>query len=190
MLMTLTGEKDALKSGRRWCRWLSTLPLGRSTNLTSPFDRSGRRWTVHRAAVEYAASEPISGYVNILDDERMSRLSGDVYDRVAGTVSDVTLHASFVQYGSPRRRTASLDRLEEIVTGLERDVLLETHESEVPGGPRMTRFDAPGFLQDWNEAAAKKWSEWISTRLDEMRARMAAATDCQATGRGSSSSIR
>jgi hypothetical protein len=34
----------------------------------------------------------------------------------------------------------------------------------------MTKFDAPGFLQDWNEAAAKKWSEWISTRLDEVRA--------------------
>ena len=34
----------------------------------------------------------------------------------------------------------------------------------------MTRFDAPGFLQDWNEAAAKKWSEWISSRLDEVRA--------------------
>jgi hypothetical protein len=33
----------------------------------------------------------------------------------------------------------------------------------------MTRFDAPGFLQDWNEAAAKKWSEWISARLNETR---------------------
>ena len=128
MLMTLTGEKDTLKAGRRWCRWLSTLPLGRSTNLTSPFDCSARRWAVHRAVVEYAASEPIGGYVNILDDERMARLPGDVYDRVAGTVSDVTLHASFVHYGSPRRRTASLDRLEEIVAGLERDLVLERRE--------------------------------------------------------------
>lgn len=35
----------------------------------------------------------------------------------------------------------------------------------------MTRFDAPGFLQDWNAAAATKWSQWISDRLDEARDR-------------------
>jgi len=33
----------------------------------------------------------------------------------------------------------------------------------------LTKFDAPGFLQDWNEQAAKRWSKWISDRIDEAR---------------------
>jgi hypothetical protein len=35
----------------------------------------------------------------------------------------------------------------------------------------LTRFDAPGFLNDWDHEAAKQWSKWISTRLDEARTR-------------------
>jgi len=34
----------------------------------------------------------------------------------------------------------------------------------------LTRFDAPGFLTDWTEQAASRWSDWISRRLDEARA--------------------
>jgi hypothetical protein len=35
----------------------------------------------------------------------------------------------------------------------------------------LTRFDAPGFLTDWDEQAGKRWSEWISARFDEARDR-------------------
>jgi hypothetical protein len=123
--MTLTDEKKPLEAGRRWCEWLATLPLGRSTNLTSPIDRSGRLWTVHRAAVEHTGTDATSGYVNILDDVRMARLPADVFDRVAATVSEVTLHASFVEYGTPRRRAASVKVLESIVTKLEQNLDLK-----------------------------------------------------------------
>jgi hypothetical protein len=30
----------------------------------------------------------------------------------------------------------------------------------------LTRFDAPGFLTDWTEQTASRWSDWISGRLD------------------------
>ena len=33
----------------------------------------------------------------------------------------------------------------------------------------LTRFDAPGFLTDWNDQAAKQWSKWVSDRLDAVR---------------------
>lgn len=177
MLMALTGGSEPLKASRRWCRWLSQLPLGRSSNLTSPLDPSGRLWTVHRSAVEYETGGSPGGYVNILDDERLSQLPENVFDEIAATVSEVTLHASFVQYGSPPRRSASLGRLEEIAAGLEQRLF--AGHGVVSDGERtqmaITRFDAPGFLQDWNEAAAKKWSEWISARLDEARAADGAA---------------
>jgi hypothetical protein len=35
----------------------------------------------------------------------------------------------------------------------------------------MTRFDPPGFLQDFDEAKRAAWSDWISEQLDEARAR-------------------
>ena len=35
----------------------------------------------------------------------------------------------------------------------------------------LTRFDAPGFLNDWDDEAAKQWSKWIGNRLDEARNR-------------------
>jgi hypothetical protein len=34
----------------------------------------------------------------------------------------------------------------------------------------LTRFDAPGFLDDWDNEAAEQWSQWIGRRLDEARA--------------------
>jgi hypothetical protein len=33
----------------------------------------------------------------------------------------------------------------------------------------LTRFDSPGFLNDWNAEAAARWSQWVSDRLDEAR---------------------
>jgi hypothetical protein len=124
ILMTMTDEKQPVQAGRRWCKWLSSLPLGCSANQTSPLDASGRLWTVQRSAVEYAGTEGTSAYVNILADEQLSRLSADVFEWIAAAVSDVTLHASFVQYGSPRRRSGSLERLETIATGLEQSLLV------------------------------------------------------------------
>jgi hypothetical protein len=125
MLLSSSDPRHPDREGRRWCKWLSTLPLGRTSHLTAPHDSSGRVWTVHRSAVEYPGSDTPSGYVNILDDERRSTLPPDEVERVTAKMSDVTLHASFVQYGSPRRRTASLEKLEQIATEIEQQLLTQ-----------------------------------------------------------------
>lgn len=118
ILLSLVDPDQPVRAGRRWCKWLSTLPVGRSTNLRSPVDPANRHWTVRRVAVEYTGKATTSAYVNILDDEATADVLGDVFDRIA-VVSEVSLHASFVEYGSPRRRTESLEALEQIATGLE-----------------------------------------------------------------------
>ena len=123
LLLSSSDPNHPDREGRRWCKWLSTLPLGRTSNVTAPHDSAGRVWTVHRSAVEYAGSGTPSGYVNILDDEQRPPLPPDAPDRISAKVCDVTLHASFVQYGSPRRRVASLEKLEHIATELEKDLL-------------------------------------------------------------------
>jgi hypothetical protein len=46
----------------------------------------------------------------------------DVLNRLTTALSSLTLHASFTQYGSKKRREASLEALERLATGLEHDL--------------------------------------------------------------------
>jgi PAS domain-containing protein len=104
---------------RSWCDWLSTLPLGRSTGLTSPADSTNRLWVVRRTAVEDETTHQTTAFVNILEDEKRSAWSDATFEELAHVVSSITLHASFVQYGSSQKVTASLEKLEALATKLE-----------------------------------------------------------------------
>jgi hypothetical protein len=122
LLMTSAGKVEPAGARGKWCEWLSTLPPGRNRDQKSPVDSEGRTWVVRRTAVEDARTGEITAFVNILEDGRRSAWSDGVFSRVASQVSEVTLHASFVQYGSPKRLSSSLKELERLVDGLEQTV--------------------------------------------------------------------
>jgi hypothetical protein len=123
LLMSLIDKADPLRASRKWSRWLSQLPSGRSSQQSPERPPSDRRWTIRRVPVEDQETGKTTAFVNIFDDERTQRLSPTVFDEVVSAASDVTLHASFVQYASQRRREASLTHLERIVERLEQRLL-------------------------------------------------------------------
>ena len=104
---------------KKWSEWLHSLPLGRSTGLTSPADPEARVWTVRRVAVEDQGSRQRTSFVNILEDERRSPLPEAATDLLVSLISSVTLNASFFRYGSAKRLAASLEALEGIAGRLE-----------------------------------------------------------------------
>jgi PAS domain-containing protein len=102
----------------KWCQWLSTLPLGRSTGRTSPADPRNRPWTVRRTEVEDEGTQT-TAVVNILKDERWTPLPASSVETLSGTASSIALQASFVHYGSTKKVAAALEKLEGLAGKLE-----------------------------------------------------------------------
>jgi PAS domain-containing protein len=125
LLMSLVDQKDPLRACRKWSRWLSQLPPGRSSQRSPGGKSSDRRWTIRRVPVEDQETGKTTAFVNLSDDERTPQLPETVFDAVVSTASEVTLHTSFVQYASPKRRAASLDHLERIASRLEQQLSLQ-----------------------------------------------------------------
>ena len=121
LLMSFADGEKPLRASRQWSQWLSTLPAGQTTHQKADGDSADRQWTVRRTAVEDQQSGATTAYVNILNDERPHTRAdaSDVLERIGPAIPEVTLHASFVQYGSVKRRKASLDDLERIASSLE-----------------------------------------------------------------------
>ena len=119
LLLTKTNPQKPLHAGREWSRWLSSLPLGHTPNISAPFDPLQRSWTIHRAEVEYAQRNERRAFVNVLEDNRRTHLPAQVLDAVSAKLSEITLHASLTRYASSSRRAASFDKLAGIVADLE-----------------------------------------------------------------------
>jgi hypothetical protein len=121
LLMAFADSEQPLRASQQWSQWLSTLPLGQTQQHKLDLDSVDRQWTVRRTAVEDQRSGATTAYVNIFNDTKPPERSGaeKLLERIGPAIREVTLHASFVQYGSVKRRKASLDGLERIASSLE-----------------------------------------------------------------------
>ena len=124
LLMASSGDNDVTPGCQKWSDWLTTLPPGRSSGLKSPVDTVERSWTVRRIEVEDEATHT-TVLVNILEDERWSPLSAAAVEEMSAALSSITLHASFVQYGSTTKKVAaSLEKLGALAGQLESSVAI------------------------------------------------------------------
>ena len=99
------GGNVALKS---WRQAIAAQPSGRSRLSASTTYAGAGNWELQRTVIEDAASEAPRAYYNILRANSETKPMTDALKHIEPMLNQLTLHASFVAYGSDNRREKSI----------------------------------------------------------------------------------
>jgi PAS domain-containing protein len=104
---------------RAWEEAIASRPIGTSQLSSSIADARPRTWNLQRTLIEDETSGAATAYVNILRSAAKHKLAPDALKLIEPMLNEVTLHASFVTYGSPERCVKSIETLEQLTAELE-----------------------------------------------------------------------
>ncbi|HEV7879403.1 hypothetical protein [Bradyrhizobium sp.] len=118
LMSHLSSNNKRRGAKRGWEKVIAARPLGVSKLKTLAPDTK-RSWNLQRTALADEADDSTQAYVNILRPEAKRPLASDAMAQIEPLLNEITLHSSFVAYGSEERRRKSLEALDQLSKNLE-----------------------------------------------------------------------
>jgi hypothetical protein len=118
-LVSHFAQKGKQGTRQSWEKLIAAQPIGASRLTASAPETARRAWNLQRTAIADESDGATKAYVNILRSTAKRRLAPDALKRMEPLLDELTLHASFVTYGSPSRRAKSIAALERLSAELE-----------------------------------------------------------------------